>query len=164
MAVTAQQLEERLKEHLQATHVDVTDTSGGCGASFALEVVSPSFEGAQRSLVCVPAPALRRRHSRPLRFQPCRSTSLYKHLCRQRSPQLRVSAWARRACLCNSMRDHYTDLKATDHAPTITHALVPAGLKLIQRHRKINEVLKEEIAQIHALQIVKCQTPEQHQQ
>ena len=48
MAVTAQQLEDRLKEHLQATHVAVTDTSGGCGASFALEVVSPSFEGAGR--------------------------------------------------------------------------------------------------------------------
>jgi stress-induced morphogen len=36
-----------------------------------------------------------------------------------------------------------------------------AGLKLIQRHRKINEALKTEIAQIHALQICKCQTPDQ---
>ena len=36
-----------------------------------------------------------------------------------------------------------------------------AGLKLIQRHRKVNEALKDEIAQIHALQIAKCQTPDQ---
>lgn len=36
-----------------------------------------------------------------------------------------------------------------------------AGMKLIQRHRRINEALKDEIAQIHALQIAKCHTPEQ---
>ena len=35
------------------------------------------------------------------------------------------------------------------------------GMKLIQRHRAINEALKEEIASIHALQIAKCQTPAQ---
>jgi stress-induced morphogen len=34
-------------------------------------------------------------------------------------------------------------------------------MKLIQRHRAINAALKDEIAQIHALQISKCQTPEQ---
>lgn len=45
MSVTADQIEQRLKTELGATHVKVTDTSGGCGASFALEVVSPTFEG-----------------------------------------------------------------------------------------------------------------------
>jgi stress-induced morphogen len=39
--------------------------------------------------------------------------------------------------------------------------MLHAGMKLIQRHRKINEVLKEQIAEIHALQIAKCQTPAQ---
>jgi stress-induced morphogen len=37
------------------------------------------------------------------------------------------------------------------------------GMKLIQRHRAINEVLKEELNTIHALQIAKCQTPSQAQ-
>lgn len=39
-----------------------------------------------------------------------------------------------------------------------------AGMKLLQRHRRINEALKEEIAQIHALQIARCQTPDQASQ
>jgi hypothetical protein len=45
MSVTADDIERRLRDQLGATHVKVTDTSGGCGASFALEVVSPTFEG-----------------------------------------------------------------------------------------------------------------------
>lgn len=32
---------------------------------------------------------------------------------------------------------------------------------LIQRHRAINTALKEEIPQIHALQISKCDVPEE---
>lgn len=56
---------------------DVQDTSGGCGASFSVSVVSPKFE----------------------------------------------------------------------------------GMKLIARHRAINTALKEEISQIHALQIAKCDVP-----
>lgn len=35
------------------------------------------------------------------------------------------------------------------------------GKKLIQRHRAINDVLKDEISQVHAFQIIKCHTPEQ---
>jgi len=60
---------------------DVEDTSGGCGASFVVSVVSPKFE----------------------------------------------------------------------------------GMKLLARHRAINAALKEEISQIHALQIAKCDIPDKTQ-
>ena len=33
------------------------------------------------------------------------------------------------------------------------------GMKLIARHRAINTALKDEITQIHALQIAKCDVP-----
>jgi ABC-type phosphate/phosphonate transport system ATPase subunit len=62
---------------------------------------------------------------------------------------------------------HYSEVHSLKTCTCRLHELrsricyVHAGMKLIQRHRKINEVLKEEIAQIHALQIVKCQAPEQ---
>lgn len=42
---TAEQVERRLKESLDATHVTVLDVSGGCGQSFEVAVVSPQFEG-----------------------------------------------------------------------------------------------------------------------
>eukprot|EP00892_Ulva_mutabilis_P003367 jgi/Ulvmu1/1401/UM011_0129.1 len=77
MAVTAAQIQEKLISKLEAVAVDVQDTSGGCGASFSVSVVSPQFE----------------------------------------------------------------------------------GMKLIARHRAINSALKEEIQQIHALQIAKCEVP-----
>lgn len=42
---SAGDLEKRLKDKLEATHLEVMDTSGGCGASFNVSVVSPQFEG-----------------------------------------------------------------------------------------------------------------------
>lgn len=43
--VTADQVKDKLQEALQATDVVVMDTSGGCGASFDVAVVSDAFEG-----------------------------------------------------------------------------------------------------------------------
>lgn len=43
--VTAEALEAKLKQDLQATHVKATDTSGGCGQKFEVIVVSSKFEG-----------------------------------------------------------------------------------------------------------------------
>eukprot|EP01025_Chloroclados_australasicus_P016941 TRINITY_DN18640_c0_g1_i1.p1 TRINITY_DN18640_c0_g1~~TRINITY_DN18640_c0_g1_i1.p1 ORF type:complete len:233 (-),score=4.36 TRINITY_DN18640_c0_g1_i1:80-778(-) len=77
MTVSAETIEQKLRDKLNAQDVKVVDTSGGCGASFSIEVVSREF----------------------------------------------------------------------------------AGKKLIQRHRAINAALKDEIAQIHALQIAKCDVP-----
>eukprot|EP00054_Salpingoeca_dolichothecata_P033487 m.267528 g.267528 ORF g.267528 m.267528 type:complete len:88 (+) comp33509_c0_seq1:16-279(+) len=45
MSVSAQQLETKLKSGLAATHVDIKDTSGGCGSSFEVIIVSAAFEG-----------------------------------------------------------------------------------------------------------------------
>lgn len=45
MAVTQGQIESCLKEGLQASHIEIEDTSGGCGSSFKLLVVSDVFEG-----------------------------------------------------------------------------------------------------------------------
>ncbi len=42
---TTEDIENKLKEKLAASHLEVIDTSGGCGASFNVMVVSPQFEG-----------------------------------------------------------------------------------------------------------------------
>lgn len=38
-------VETTLTTNLQPTYLNVIDTSGGCGASFSIEVVSAQFEG-----------------------------------------------------------------------------------------------------------------------
>ena len=46
MVVTIAQLESKIKDKLGAKEIEITDTSGGCGASFEIGlVVSDSFEG-----------------------------------------------------------------------------------------------------------------------
>ncbi|KAI5481599.1 BolA family protein [Pseudohyphozyma bogoriensis] len=46
MALTEASLEAKIREsYPDATHVQVFDISGGCGASFEVVIVSPSFEG-----------------------------------------------------------------------------------------------------------------------
>ena len=46
MVVTVAQIEEKLKDKLSTKQVEVIDTSGGCGASFAVKLlVSEQFEG-----------------------------------------------------------------------------------------------------------------------
>ncbi|KAJ3003366.1 hypothetical protein HKX48_001797 [Thoreauomyces humboldtii] len=45
MPVAKAHLEEAIKTKLQAEHVDVVDTSNGCGQSFDVTIVSPLFEG-----------------------------------------------------------------------------------------------------------------------
>ncbi|KAF9666048.1 hypothetical protein SADUNF_Sadunf16G0188300 [Salix dunnii] len=45
MGVTKEQVESTLKSKLDPSHLEVVDTSGGCGASFAIEIVSEQFEG-----------------------------------------------------------------------------------------------------------------------
>ncbi|PQP93737.1 protein BOLA2 [Prunus yedoensis var. nudiflora] len=45
MGVTKEQVESSLTSKLNPAHLEVIDTSGGCGASFAIEVVSEKFEG-----------------------------------------------------------------------------------------------------------------------
>ncbi|KAI1076023.1 bola domain-containing protein [Whalleya microplaca] len=47
--ITEASLKTALTERLQATHVEVTDMSGGCGQSFTSLIVSPAFAG-QNSL------------------------------------------------------------------------------------------------------------------
>ncbi|KAK9803854.1 hypothetical protein WJX73_008813 [Symbiochloris irregularis] len=42
---TAENLKQALTERLQASEVEVIDTSGGCGASFEVGVISDQFEG-----------------------------------------------------------------------------------------------------------------------
>ncbi|KAI1438112.1 bola domain-containing protein [Xylaria sp. CBS 124048] len=44
-SITEESLKTALKERLQAIHVEVTDTSGGCGQSFTCLIVSPQFAG-----------------------------------------------------------------------------------------------------------------------
>ncbi|KJE96908.1 hypothetical protein CAOG_010064 [Capsaspora owczarzaki ATCC 30864] len=41
----ADALQSKLVAALQATHVEVVDVSGGCGAKFEAVIVSPQFEG-----------------------------------------------------------------------------------------------------------------------
>ncbi|KAK4264802.1 hypothetical protein QN277_025932 [Acacia crassicarpa] len=45
MGVTKDQVEASLKAKLNPSHIEVIDTSGGCGASFEIEIVSEQFEG-----------------------------------------------------------------------------------------------------------------------
>ncbi|GKV25264.1 hypothetical protein SLEP1_g34726 [Rubroshorea leprosula] len=45
MGVTKEQVESSLTSKLNPSHLEVIDTSGGCGASFAIEIVSEQFEG-----------------------------------------------------------------------------------------------------------------------
>mmetsp|Transcript_12159 Transcript_12159/g.44384 ORF Transcript_12159/g.44384 Transcript_12159/m.44384 type:complete len:87 (+) Transcript_12159:139-399(+) len=81
--VTAADLEHVLREKLQASHVEVVDTSSGCGTSFEVVVVSAIF----------------------------------------------------------------AEKKG-----------------LLQKHRAVNEAVKEHMAEIHAFSIKKAVTPEQWQQ
>ncbi|KAI0015575.1 bola domain-containing protein [Xylariomycetidae sp. FL0641] len=43
--ITETSLKAALTERLGATHVEVTDMSGGCGQSFTAHIVSPAFRG-----------------------------------------------------------------------------------------------------------------------
>ncbi|CAA6660532.1 unnamed protein product [Spirodela intermedia] len=45
MGVTKEDVEAALTSVLKPAHLVVVDTSGGCGASFEIEVVSEQFEG-----------------------------------------------------------------------------------------------------------------------
>ncbi|KAK6126192.1 hypothetical protein DH2020_040073 [Rehmannia glutinosa] len=45
MAVTKEQVESTLNSKLNPSHLEVIDTSGGCGASFTVAIVSERFEG-----------------------------------------------------------------------------------------------------------------------
>ncbi|KAK7318485.1 hypothetical protein RJT34_03187 [Clitoria ternatea] len=45
MGVTKEQVESSLNTKLNPSHIEVVDTSGGCGASFVVEIVSAQFEG-----------------------------------------------------------------------------------------------------------------------
>ncbi|KAK6922866.1 BolA protein [Dillenia turbinata] len=45
MGVTKEQVESTLKTKMIPSHLEVIDTSGGCGASFVIEIVSEQFEG-----------------------------------------------------------------------------------------------------------------------
>ncbi|XP_030543817.1 protein BOLA2 isoform X1 [Rhodamnia argentea] len=45
MGVTKEQVESSLTSNLKPLHLEVTDISGGCGASFSVEIVSEQFEG-----------------------------------------------------------------------------------------------------------------------
>ncbi|KAJ0039907.1 protein BOLA2 [Pistacia vera] len=45
MGVTKEQVESTLTSKLNPSHLEVIDTSGGCGASFVVEIVSAQFEG-----------------------------------------------------------------------------------------------------------------------
>ncbi|KAI9149776.1 hypothetical protein H9P43_009955 [Blastocladiella emersonii ATCC 22665] len=44
-AVSVESLKQAILAKVQATHVDVEDKSGGCGAAFEVVIVSPLFEG-----------------------------------------------------------------------------------------------------------------------
>ncbi|XP_059307923.1 protein BOLA2 [Lycium ferocissimum] len=45
MGVTKEQVESSLTAKLNASHLEVIDMSGGCGAKFSVVVVSEQFEG-----------------------------------------------------------------------------------------------------------------------
>ncbi|XP_018860422.1 protein BOLA2 [Juglans regia] len=45
MGVTKEQVESSLRAKMNPSQLEVIDTSGGCGASFAIEIVSEKFEG-----------------------------------------------------------------------------------------------------------------------
>ena len=43
---SVEKIEQLLKDHLEATHAKVTDTSGSCGSAFEIEcLVSKTFDG-----------------------------------------------------------------------------------------------------------------------
>ncbi|CAG8518920.1 12073_t:CDS:2 [Ambispora gerdemannii] len=44
MSVTKESLEKTLGEKLKAEHVEASDTSGGCGQSFEVIIVSSQFD------------------------------------------------------------------------------------------------------------------------
>ncbi|RIA82555.1 bola protein [Glomus cerebriforme] len=43
--ITKEHLEQTLRDKLSADHVEVIDTSGGCGQSYDVVIVSSVFEG-----------------------------------------------------------------------------------------------------------------------
>ncbi|KAK9480653.1 bola protein [Lipomyces japonicus] len=43
--VPVQYLDTVIRERLEAVHVDIIDTSGGCGQAFEVVIVSPKFKG-----------------------------------------------------------------------------------------------------------------------
>ncbi|KAK2590825.1 hypothetical protein QQS21_011489 [Conoideocrella luteorostrata] len=43
--ITDATIHEAITQRLQATHVEVTDMSGGCGQAFTCLIVSPQFQG-----------------------------------------------------------------------------------------------------------------------
>ncbi|KAI3747462.1 hypothetical protein L6452_09919 [Arctium lappa] len=45
MGVSKEQVESALRSKLTPSHIEVIDTSGGCGASFKVEIVTEQFEG-----------------------------------------------------------------------------------------------------------------------
>lgn len=45
MGVTKEQVESTLKSKMNPSHLEVIDISGGCGASFTIEIVSEQFLG-----------------------------------------------------------------------------------------------------------------------
>ncbi|XP_010911977.1 protein BOLA2 [Elaeis guineensis] len=45
MGVTKEDVESTLTSALKPSHLEVIDTSGGCGASFEIEIASEQFEG-----------------------------------------------------------------------------------------------------------------------
>ncbi|KAL3829396.1 hypothetical protein ACJIZ3_018198 [Penstemon smallii] len=45
MGVTKEEIQSALNSKFNPSHLDVVDTSGGCGASFTVEIVSEQFEG-----------------------------------------------------------------------------------------------------------------------
>ncbi|KAI3921903.1 hypothetical protein MKX01_005592 [Papaver californicum] len=45
MGVTKEVVEATLKSKMDPPYLEVVDTSGGCGASFVVEIVSEQFEG-----------------------------------------------------------------------------------------------------------------------
>ncbi|KUJ14822.1 bola-like protein, partial [Mollisia scopiformis] len=42
--VTEESLKTKIREQLQATHVEIEDMSGGCGQAYSAIIVSPLFE------------------------------------------------------------------------------------------------------------------------
>ncbi|GAQ91976.1 hypothetical protein KFL_008950040 [Klebsormidium nitens] len=48
MNVNAESVEDRLRSSLEAEQLTVIDTSGGCGASFDVAIVSKQFDGKTR--------------------------------------------------------------------------------------------------------------------
>ncbi|XP_059645582.1 protein BOLA2-like [Cornus florida] len=45
MGLTKAEVETSLTSKLNPSYLEVVDTSGGCGASFVIEIVSEQFEG-----------------------------------------------------------------------------------------------------------------------